>query len=183
MDIAQQLKTARQKFDEALEFFEGELVGVRSGRAHPGLVENLKVDSYGQQMPLKSLATISAPDPKTIQIQPWDNSQLVPIEKALREDQALGLNPNNDGHVIRLNIPPLSEETRSQLIKVIGQKAEACNISLRNIRHEAMATAKKSAATQDQQKNLEKELNKLIDEYQGKINVAVKSKETELMTI
>jgi ribosome recycling factor len=184
MDNTQLLKSARDKFDGALEFFEGELVGVRSGRAHPGLVENIKVNVYGQTMPLKGVATISAPDPKTIQIQPWDHGQLAPIEKALREDQNLGLNPSNDGHVIRIAIPSLSEESRLQLKKLIGQKAEACNISLRNIRHEVLAQAKKSdGSTPDQLKGLEKELNKLIDEYQAKITTQVQTKESELMTV
>lgn len=178
---------AEQKMKASLEHFKEELSGLRSGRAHAGLVDSIKVNVYGSEMILKSIATVSTPDAKTIQIQPWDNTNLAAIEKAISENQALGLTPNNDGHVIRLNIPPMSEESRSQMVKLLSQKAEEGNISLRNARHEALNDAKNdqkaSKITQDDLSRLEKDLNVLIDKYSAQIQELVKTKEQELMQV
>ena len=133
------LKQAQQKFNDSIDHLNSELTGVRTGRASAGLVDTIKVEVYGQSMPLKSVATITTPDAKTIQIQPWDQSNLSFIEKAISENQNLGLTPNNDGRVIRVNIPPLNEETRTQLTKVCKEKAESANISMRNARHEVLS--------------------------------------------
>jgi ribosome recycling factor len=150
-------------------------------------VDTIKVEVYGQSMPLKSVATITTPDAKTIQIQPWDQSNLSFIEKAISENQNLGLTPNNDGRVIRVNIPPLNEETRTQLTKVCKEKAESANISMRNARHEVLNSAKadekSNVITQDQLVKVQKDLDKLIDEYHQKIQKIVEDKEKEIMSV
>jgi ribosome recycling factor len=167
------IKQAQQKFNDSIDHLNSELTGVRTGRASAGLVDTIKVEVYGQSMPLKSVATITTPDAKTIQIQPWDQSNLSFIEKAISENQNLGLTPNNDGRVIRVNIPPLNEETRTQLTKVCKEKAESANISMRNARHEVLNSAKadekSNVITQDQLVKVQKDLDNVIDEYHQKI--------------
>jgi ribosome recycling factor len=181
------LKQAQQKFNDSIDHLNSELTGVRTGRASAGLVDTIKVEVYGQSMPLKSVATITTPDAKTIQIQPWDQSNLSFIEKAISENQNLGLTPNNDGRVIRVNIPPLNEETRTQLTKVCKEKAESANISMRNARHEVLNSAKadekSNVITQDQLVKVQKDLDKLIDEYHQKIQKIVEDKEKEIMSV
>ncbi len=184
---SQLLRQTESKFNDTLDHLHSELAGVRSGRASTGLVDSIKVEVYGQSMPLKAIATISTPDSKTIQIQPWDQSNLAFIEKALTQNQNLGLNPSNDGRVVRVTIPPLSEETRTQLARVIAQKAEAGNISLRNARHEAInaiKTAEKSKAlTIDQATRLQKDIDKLAEAYQARIHEVATTKEQEIMSV
>lgn len=181
------LKQAQQKFNDSIDHLNSELTGVRTGRASAGLVDTIKVEVYGQSMPLKSVATITTPDAKTIQIQPWDQSKLSFIEKAISENQNLGLTPSNDGRVIRVNIPPLNEETRTQLTKVCKEKAESANISMRNARHEVLNSAKAdekaNVITQDQLVKVQKDLDKLIDEYHQKIQKIVEDKEKEIMSV
>jgi ribosome recycling factor len=181
------IKQAQQKFNDSIDHLNSELTGVRTGRASAGLVDTIKVEVYGQSMPLKSVATITTPDAKTIQIQPWDQSNLSFIEKAISENQNLGLTPNNDGRVIRVNIPPLNEETRTQLTKVCKEKAESANISMRNARHEVLNSAKadekSNVITQDQLVKVQKDLDKLIDEYHQKIQKIVEDKEKEIMSV
>jgi len=181
------LKQAQQKFNDSIDHLNSELTGVRTGRASAGLVDTIKVEVYGQSMPLKSVATITTPDAKTIQIQPWDQSNLSFIEKAISENQNLGVTPNNDGRVIRVNIPPLNEETRTQLTKVCKEKAESANISMRNARHEVLNSAKAdekaNVITQDQLVKVQKDLDKLIDEYHQKIQKIVEDKEKEIMSV
>lgn len=181
----QAIKKAEEKMKASLEHLSGELAGVRSGRANPGLVDSVKINVYGQQMVLKTIATVSTPDAKTIQIQPWDSSNLSAIEKALTENSSLGLNPNNDGHVIRINVPPMSEETRTQMVKLIHEKSEGANVSLRNARHDAineMKTAEKNKEiTKDDLSKFEKDITSLIEKYSKLIQESVAQKETELM--
>lgn len=179
---SQLLKTCEDKMKAALDHLADELTGVRSGRANGGLVDSIKVNVYGQDMPLKAIATISTPDAKTIQIQPWDGGNLASIEKAISNQEHLGLNPSNDGQVIRINIPPMSEETRTQMVKLVNQKAEEATISLRNARHDAINEAKKAKElSQDQMTHLEKSATSLIETYQKKIQEQSSAKEVELM--
>lgn len=185
--VRQALDAANPKMDKALAHLEDELKGLRTGRASVGLVDGIHVEYYGAIQPLKAVASITTPDAKTIAITPWDRGQLQSIEKALREAQSLGLNPNNDGATIRLNIPPMTEERRRDIIKVLGQKVEECRIALRNIRHEVLDEVKKmekaKTATQDDVKFAETELNKKIDQYQAKIEVIAAAKEKEIMEV
>lgn len=182
---SQLLKTCESKMKSALEHLASELTGVRSGRANGGLVDSIKVNVYGQDSPLKAIATISTPDAKTIQIQPWDAGNLASIEKAISSQEHLGLNPSSDGRVIRINVPPMSEETRTQMTKLCRQKAEDATISLRNARHEAIndakALEKDKSISQDQLSALEKSATTLIDSYQKQVHEMVSQKETELM--
>lgn len=181
----QTIKKAEEKMKASLEHLGGELAGVRSGRANAGLVDSIKVNVYGQLMPLKTIATVSTPDAKTIQIQPWDSSNLAPIEKAITENPTLGLSPNNDGHVIRLNVPPMSEETRNQMVKLIHEKAESANVSLRNARHEAVNEAKTAEKnkniSRDELTKFEKDVTSLIEKYSAQIQEMVSQKETEIV--
>lgn len=188
MPMDQQLKSqAETKFKAAIEHLRTELSGVRSGRANPGLVDSLKVNVYGQDMQIKAIATVSTPDAKTIQIQPWDQGNLAAIEKAISEQSGIGLTPNNDGRIIRISIPPMSEETRNQLTKLVREKSENTQVSMRNARHEAIndakAQEKAKTLTQDQVVKLEKDLNTLIDTYQTQIAEIVKAKEQEIMEV
>lgn len=182
---AQYLKTAESKMQAALQHLQEELTGVRSGRANPGLVDTIKVNVYGQESPLKTIATITTPDAKTIQIQPWDNGNISVIEKAISENQTLGLNPSSDGRVIRINVPTMSEETRNQMVKLVREKAENANISLRNARHEAINDAKKAekdkSISQDELSRIEKDVTSLLEKYQNQINSTISDKESELL--
>ena len=175
------------KMDKALEHLEGELASLRTGRASTAMVENISVEYFGATAPLKAMASINTPDSHSIAIQPWDRSSLVIVEKALRDHPTLGLNPSNDGAVIRLNIPPMTEDRRREIVKALGQKVEDCRIALRNIRHEALDEVKKlerdKQATQDDVKFSETEMNKKIDQYQAKIETIEAAKTQELMEV
>lgn len=178
---------AEPKMQKALDYFEEELSQVRGGRAQLGLVDSIKVDVYGQEMLVKQIATVLTPDARTIAIQPWDKANMAAIEKAIRETQSLGLNPSNDGHVIRLNIPPLTEERRAQLVKLVSGKTEACNIALRNVRHEVLHDAKKKLKdkeiSEDEFYQIEKQLNAMIEKYHEQAAAAFAAKEREMMEL
>lgn len=187
MDVRGLVASVDAKFDKALEHLDNELSSLRTGRANTSLVDGLNVDVYGQPMNLKTIATITAPDSKTIAISPWDKANLQPIEKMLRENTQLGLTPNNDGHTIRLNIPPLTEERRRDIVKSMGAIIEAAHIAMRNSRHEVLDAVKKlekdKAATQDDVKWAEEELNKKINVYKAKVADIEKAKTAEIMTV
>jgi len=181
------IDAAKTRMDRAIEHLEAELHGLRTGRASTALVDGLQVESYGSLQPLKAVASINVPDARSLAITPWDKSLLPVIEKVIRETPSLGLNPTNDGNVIRLAIPPMTEERRRDLTKVLGQKVEDSRVSLRNARHEALAEAKKQEragqATQDDLKHLETELTKVIDTYQKRIEAIQVAKAAEIMEI
>lgn len=178
---------AEPKMQKALDYFEEELGQVRGGRAQVGLVDSLKVEVYGQEMLVKQVATVMTPDARTIAIQPWDKSTMPMIEKAIRDNHSLGLNPSNDGNVIRLNIPTLTEERRSQLVKLVAEKTEACNVALRNARHDALNEAKKAMKSkeisEDDYYGIEKQLNSLIEKHHAKANDLFAAKEREMMEL
>lgn len=185
--LDQILRPLEQKMAKTLEHLEDELTKVRSSRAQAGLVDGLKVEVYGQDMVLKSIASINTPDAKTILIQPWDKSNLAVIEKAIRESQSLGLNPSNDGNMIRLNLPPLTEERRTELVKLVSEKIEQTKVSLRNTRHEALAEGRRlhkdKKLTDDDIRRLESELNKLIETYNNRADGLFTAKHKEMMEI
>ncbi len=185
--VPQLVKSADPKMQKAIDHLQDEMSALRTGRASVGMVDGLVVEYYGQSLPLKQLATIGTPDARTIAITPWDRNAMDPIEKAIRESQALGLTPNNDGHNIRLNIPPMTEERRRDVVKQLGEKIENSRISLRNIRHEVLNEVKKlekdKQATQDDVKFAEQELNKKIDEYHKRIEELEKAKTAEIMQV
>lgn len=187
MDTRSTVASADPRMDKAVEHLRQQLVSLRTGRASTASVENIVVEQYGQPMPLKSVATITTPDAKTIAISPWDKSLVQVIEKALRENQALGMNPMSDGNVVRLNVPPMTEERRREVVKELGVKLEDAHVAMRNIRHEVLGDVKKlekaKQATQDDLKWAETELNKKIDKYRGIVTEVAKAKEQEIMTV
>jgi ribosome recycling factor len=175
------------KMEKALAHLGEELSSLRTGRATVGLVDGIVVDYYGTPQPLRAIASIGTPDAKTIAITPWDKAAMAPIEKAIRETQSLGLNPMNDGNVIRLNIPPLTEERRREIVKSLGTKVEDCRIVMRNVRHDILKEVQKlekaKEATQDDVKFAETELNKKIEQFQKRIEELEAAKTKELMEI
>lgn len=185
--VAAIVKQADPRMEKAIEHLEEDLNSLRTGRAQTSLVEGLTVEQFGQQMMLKTVATITTPDAQTIAISPWDKNLVAPIEKMLRETQSLGLNPSSDGNVVRLNVPPMTEERRREIVKDLGQKIESANIALRNIRHDILNDVKRMAkagdATQDDERYAEQELNKKIDSFKKRIDSIAKAKEAEVMTV
>ncbi len=179
--------TYELKMTGALEHFEDELKKVRTGRAHPSMLDGIKVEMYGTMMPLNQAANITAPEPQMLQITPFDPSSIQPIAAAIRNDQSLGFNPSDDGRIVRVPVPPLTEERRKLLVKQTGEKVEEARIALRNIRQDAFKDAKRKKDTkelsEDDVKAVEKEIDKLMAQYQEKIEAAFKAKEQDILTI
>lgn len=175
-----------QKCQDAVDHLHSEYAKIQTGRANVALVENIMVDSYGTQTPLKGIANISVPEAKQIAIQPWNRDQLPNIEKAITEAN-LGLNPQNDGVVIRLNLPPMTEDRRKELVKLAHQYAEDARISVRNARHEALNSLKTKEKdkeiSEDVLRGKEKETQEKVDEYNKKIEEAARHKEEDVMTV
>lgn len=176
----------KQNFDSTVEHFAEEASKIRTGRAHPGLVENLSVDYYGTRTPLRQIASISIPEARQILISPWDKGSLVLIEAAIRESD-LGLNPGNDGVALRITLPALTEETRKNLVKSLNQRAEEARIAVRNVREEIwkdIQDFEKSGDISEDDKFFGKEeLQKVVDEYNQKLEVIRKKKEEEVLTV
>lgn len=175
------------KMASALEHFESELGKIRTGRAHPGMLEGIKVEAYGSLMPLNQVANITAPEAQLLQITPFDPSNIQLIAAAIRNDQSLGFNPSDDGRVVRVPVPALTEERRRQLVKQAGEKVEEVRIALRNIRQDGLkdAKSKKDAKeiSEDDLKLVEKEFDRLMGEQQVKIEQVFKAKEKDILTI
>ncbi len=184
--IDQIIKSIKPELDATLEHFQGDLATLRTGRANPALVENITADCYGTRTPLKQIAGIHTPDAKTIVIQPWDKNSIGAVEKAIQEAN-LGLSTQNDGVVVRVIIPPLTEERRSELVKVLKAKIEETKVSVRNIRESAwekVQTAEKNKEiSEDEMYRGKDELQKVVDEYNQKIEDLGKKKETEIMQV
>ena len=178
--------TAREKMNSALEFVRVELSSIRSGRANPGMLENIRAEAYGSTMPIKELANINTPEPRQFMLQVWDVANTGPISKALQAS-GLGLNPQVEGQMIRVNLPPLTEETRKNLVKVVGEKAEEGKVRLRQARQEANKDLQglKSAGkiSEDIQKSAEVEIQKIHDEVMKHIDESKALKERELQEI
>jgi len=174
------------KCETTLSHLKQEYGKIQTGRANAALVENIMVECYGAKMQMRAVANISIPEPKQIAIQPYDRGQLSYIEKAIMEAN-LGLNPQNDGIFIRLNIPPLTEERRKELVKLVHKFAEDSRISLRNARHEAInqfkELEKKKEISEDDLRGKEKVVQEKIDEYNKKIDELSKKKEQDVMTV
>jgi ribosome recycling factor len=179
-------KKIRQRMEKSRESLKEELKKIRSGRASASLVEGVIVDYYDNRLPLKQLATISVPEPRLIVVQPWDKGALSSIEKAFHKSDLM-LNPNNDGKVIRINIPPLTEERRKELVKVAKGKAEETRVAIRNIRrdgNEETKTAEKDGAlSEDLSKKTQDEIQKITDEFIRQVNELLDAKEKEIMEV
>lgn len=177
---------AEQNMQKAVEVLQRELATVRAGRAHPNLLSKVNVDYYGTSMPLNQVANISAPEARLLVIQPWDKSSLAQIEKAILKAD-LGLTPANDGTVIRLPIPPLTEERRVELLKVARKKAEEARVAVRNVRREANEAAKQQTkekkASEDEMKRTQEEIQKITDRFIKEIDRVLAVKEEEIMEV
>jgi ribosome recycling factor len=177
-------KGAESRMQAALETLGREFAGVRTGRATTALLEGIRVDYYNTPTPVAQVASVSVPDARTLLIQPWDQSLLSKLEKAIQKSD-LGLTPANDGKVIRLAIPPLNEERRKQLAKVVGRLAEESRVAVRNVRREAKeklrGLAKEKRISEDDEKRSEAELQKLTDRFIQKVDELLKKKEQEIL--
>ncbi len=179
-------QTYREKMNKTIELFTKELSSLRTGRANASMLDLIKVDVYGQKMPINQLATISVPEPRTINVQVWDLNNVSLIDSAIRKSE-LGLNPMIDGQLMRLPIPDLNEERRSELSKIIKSMGEKCKISIRNIRREANDELKKllksKDISEDEEKKFEKSIQNITDTNIKSIEEKVISKEKEIMNI
>ena len=175
-----------KKCQDALDHLHNEYAKIQTGRANAALVESIMVDSYGVKSPLKALANISIPEAKQIAIQPWDRGQLSNIEKAILEAD-LGLVPQNDGVLIRLNLPPLTEERRKDLVKLVHKYAEDARISIRTARHDSLNQFKEmekaKEISEDELKGKEKNVQEKVDEFNKMVEEASKKKEEDVMTV
>ena len=180
----QHVNNTREKMQKALEHLQSELVGIRGSRAHPGLVENVKVEAYGTKMVLKELASISVLDPRLLQVQVWDQANTSVVDRAIREAN-LGLNPVTDNNLIKIPIPPLSEERRNQMKKLVREKSEEAHVAVRNIRREAVEFIGKSekagGITEDEKFRLIDQVQKVTDEFTKNIDTISDQKSEEVM--
>ena len=175
-----------RKMEKTLDVLADNFGAVRAGRANAKVLDRITVEYYGQETPLNGVATISSPDARTLVIQPWDGSLLKEIQKAIQMSD-LGINPQNDGRVVRLVFPQMTEERRKELTKQVKKYAEDAKVAMRNIRRDGMdyvkALKKKSEITEDDQKTAEKDLQDLLDKYIKRVDEALAAKEKELMAI
>lgn len=180
-------KPYETKMNQAITHFEEELKKVRTGRSHPSMLEGVRVEVYGSLMPLNQVANITAPEPQMLQVTPFDPSNVQAIAGAIRADQSLGFNPSDDGRIVRVPVPPLTEERRKQLVKQTGEKVEETRIALRTIRQDALKDAKRQKdakeLSEDDVKRVEKEIDSLMSGFQDKIEQIFKAKEKDILTI
>jgi len=181
--LTDHVKHARQAMDKAVEAVKREFATVRTGKATTALLDLVRVDAYGSEMPLNQVASVAAPEPKLLTIQPWDKTLLKAIEKAILTSD-LGLTPTNDGTLIRIPIPALTEERRKELVKVVHKFAEEGRVAVRHARTEAITRIKKTEhVSEDEKKHAEKEVQKVHDDHLKLVDAAVKAKEAEIMEI
>ncbi len=184
--MANHIDDHRNEFQGAVDHFQKELQGLRTGRAHGALVEDVRVEAYGQSMDLKSVCSITIPDAKTIQIEPWDKTVVKEVEKALI-DASLGMQPNVAGTVIRLVMPPMTEETRKNMVKMLHQKDELAKVGIRNVREKvkSLVTAdeKNKVISEDEKRKQLERLDKTVAEWNAKVDALTAEKEKDILTI
>ena len=180
------VKPFEDKMNKTMEVLKEEYASVRAGRANPHLLDKLRVDYYGTPSPIQSVANISVPEARVIQIQPWESKMIKEIEKAILASD-IGITPGNDGKVIRLVFPELTEARRKELVKDIKKKAEAAKVAVRNVRRDANDAIKKAAKaseiSEDEQKQIEDEIQKMTDKFVSEIDKCTEAKTTEIMTV
>lgn len=180
------LREVERKMGRSIEALQRELAALRTGRATPALIENVAVDYYGAPTPLKQLASISAPDARAILVQPWDRQALREIEKSLMRSE-LGFNPSNDGNIITVPIPPLNQERRQELVRLLKRKIEEGKVSVRNVRRDGLETLRKlerdKAISQDQNRRSQEQLQKTTDAHIKDIDQVAAAKEAEIMQV
>ena len=185
VDIKDVQKKAEAKMQSSIEFLDESLAHIRAGKASTRLLDGIRVDSYGSMVPISNVAAVTTPDARSIAIKPWDKSMFRIIEKAIM-DSDLGITPENNGEIIRLGIPPLTEERRKQLAKQCKGEGETAKVSIRNARRDAIDTLKKAVKEgmpEDEQKNAEAKLQKVHDKYIAKIEELLAEKDKEIMTV
>ena len=186
MTIDSALKDADHKMEQAVSHLKEDLAGIRTGRATPGILNRVTVEYYGAPVPLQQLASMSVPEPRTLMVQPFDKTAIGAIEKAILTSD-LGVNPSNDGNVIRLSFPPLTEERRRDLVKQVHSRAEDGRVAVRNVRRhhkdEVEKLEKQHEISEDDLKRAEKELQKLTDQFVAEIDEIQRHKEQELMEV
>jgi ribosome recycling factor len=180
------LQKARQRMDGAIEALRREFAGVRTGKASPALLDTIRVDAYGSMLPLNQVGSVTAPEARMLMVQPWDKSLIKATEKALRESD-LGLNPSNDGQVIRIPIPPLTEERRKEYVRLLHKLTEEARVAVRNVRRDAndeiKHRQKDEGLSEDDVRREQGEVQKLTDQYIAKIEELMKHKEAEIMEV
>ena len=180
------IKTVEAKMDKTIGALERDFASIRAGRANAAVLDRIQVEYYGTPTPIQQMAAISSPDPRTLQIQPWDATSLKDIEKAIQTSD-LGINPQNDGRVIRLTFPPLTEDRRKELVKDVRKMAEDSKVALRSIRRDAIeklkAMKKANEITEDDQANGEKKIQNVTDKFVKEIDALADAKEKDVMSI
>lgn len=180
-------KQYEDRFEHAVSHFEDELKKVRTGRAHPTMLDTIHVEAYGAKVPLNQVANVTVPEAQLLTITPFDPSNIQNIVAAIRADQSLGLNPSDDGRLVRVPIPPLTEERRKQIVKQTSEKVEEARIALRNVRQDAFKEIKRlkdaKEISEDDQKRSEKSVDDLVAAANAKLDIAFKDKEKEILTI
>lgn len=181
------LTSYKNKMKAAVEHFSEELKKVRTGRAHASMLDGVMVEAYGTPMPLNQVANVTAPEAQLLQITPFDPNNIQAIASAIRDNPSLGLNPSDDGRVVRVPVPPLTEERRREYVKVVGAKTEDCMIALRNIRHDAVgeiqAAKKDKSIGEDDANRQQKQIDEAMAEVKTEAETAAKAKEQEIMTL
>ena len=183
IDVKETLKKSEERMEMAAMFLEEELNRIRAGRANVAILDGVRVDSYGSKVPLNQVANVTVPDPRTIAIRPWDRKEIRTIEKAIM-DSDVGITPENNGEVIRLNIPVPTEERRRDLVKQCNKIAEKAKVEVRNVRGDTKdKQAIKDGLSEDNEKDAEEELQKLHDKYIKKLDQLIDAKNKEIMTV
>lgn len=187
MNPNQLLEEAKTKIQNAKNHLQEEFKKLRTGRAHPSMLDGVTVQAYGTPMPLNQVGNIVAPEAQLLQITPFDPNNIQAISEAIRNDQGLGLNPADDGRVVRIPIPPLNTERRQQIVKQLGEKVEEDFITARNIRHEALSAAKQAKSdkqiSEDDYSRIEKQIDELMANNKTEVEGLAKQKEQEIMTV
>ncbi len=186
MSVSEVKQNADQKMKKSIESLQHDLAKVRTGRAHPSLLDQIHVDYYGSPTPLSQVANLTLIDARTIGVQPWEKNMFNPVEKAIRESD-LGLNPASMGDIIRVPMPALTEERRKELVKVVKQEAEGAKIAVRNIRRDANEQLKKllkdKVATEDEERRAQDDVQKMTDKFVAEIDKMITEKEAEILKV
>lgn len=177
------ITTYKKQMANALDYFKSELNKVRTGRAHPSMLDSIKVEVYGTFLPLNQAANVTAPEAQMILITPFDPGNIANISAAIRADQTLGLNPSDDGRVVRVPIPPLTEERRRQIAKQTSEKVEEAKVRLRSVRQDAQKDIKKLELPEDVARRADKDIDDLIKDFQNQVDQLFKEKEAEIMKV
>lgn len=187
MSPSQVVDQAKAKFSQSAGHFQEELKKVRTGRAHPTMLDGVAVDAYGVQMPLIQVGTVTAPEAQLLQITPFDQNNIAAITSAIRDNPSLDMNPSDDGRVIRIPVPPLTEERRREYVKLVGSKVEDCMVSLRNARHEALRTLEQARKDkdmgEDEAKRYEKQVDDELNKTRADVEAAARAKEQDIMSL